>query len=76
MICANCGKTNPDSSDACEHCAKAAWQQVQPKKPNLVVSVGIGLLVYLAGCNVGLMLRHHPPTPAPPPATLQVDTRP
>ena len=51
-------------------------KEVQPKKPNLVVSVGIGLLVYLAGCNVGLMLRHHPPTPAPPPATLQVDTRP
>ena len=73
MICQTCGKTNPTND--CEHCAKLAWQPVQSKKPGLIVSIGIGLLVYLAGCNVGLMLRHHPPAQSPP-ATLQVDARP
>jgi hypothetical protein len=68
-LCANCGRSNPPGTISCEHCSRSsAW--TEPKKPNWVLSVGIGLLVYLAGCNVGLILRHaHPPSP--PPAIVQ-----
>ncbi len=70
ITCPNCGGQNPASSSACEHCSKPYWAQATPRKPGLVVSIAIGLLVYLAGCNVGLILRHmHPPTP--PPAVVE-----
>lgn len=72
LKCPACGGENPSGSPSCEHCAKSAWAAAQPaKKPNLAVSIGVGLLVYLAGCNVGLFLRQMQAPSTPPPAVVQ-----